>query len=119
MSTILSFKSIENKHNRCKDYTKRFCDSSREQAIEIILKRKKWSHYQTNSRNHIKISCICKDKFEDKYAKDKKFRKARDHCHDTGKYRGAAPGLCNYHKRVSRKTIYMFRRKYWKILKNT
>ena len=44
MSTILSFKRIEKKHNRCKDYMTRFCESSKEQAMEIILKRKKWSH---------------------------------------------------------------------------
>ena len=30
MSTILSFKSIEKKHNRCKDYMTRFCESSKE-----------------------------------------------------------------------------------------
>ena len=27
---------------------------------------------------------ICKERFEDKYVKDKKYSKARDHCHYTG-----------------------------------
>ena len=38
MSTILSFKSIEDKHDvyRDKDCMKKFCESSREHAMEII-----------------------------------------------------------------------------------
>ena len=30
-----------------------------------------------------------------KFAKDKNYRKVRDHCHHTGKYRGAAHTICN------------------------
>ena len=43
MSTILSFKSIEIKHDvyRGKDCMKRFCESLREHAIEIISFGKK------------------------------------------------------------------------------
>ena len=42
-----------------------------------------------------KICYICKEKFEDKYTKDKKHCKVRDHCYYTGKYRGAAYGICH------------------------
>ena len=35
-----------------------------------------------------------KEKFENKYVKDKKYRKARDHCYYAGVYRGAAHGIC-------------------------
>ena len=42
MSTIWSFKSIENNHERCrgKNYMKKFCESLREHTKKIILKRK-------------------------------------------------------------------------------
>ena len=44
MSTILSFKSIENKHDvySVKDCMKKFCESLREHAIDVInFKNKK------------------------------------------------------------------------------
>ena len=48
MTTISSFKSIENKHDVYKgkeSYMKMFCESLREQAMEIInLQREKRSH---------------------------------------------------------------------------
>ena len=43
MSTISSFKNIENKHDvyRGKDCMKRFCESLREHAMKIISFKKK------------------------------------------------------------------------------
>ena len=38
---------------------------------------------------------ICRKKFTQKLAKDKNHPKVRDHCHFTGKYRGAAHSICN------------------------
>ena len=78
MSTILSFKSIENKHDvyRNKDYMKKFCESFREHAMKIInLKKKKMKllkKEEQESYENAKICYICKEKFENKYVKAKK-----------------------------------------------
>ena len=51
---------------------------------------------------------ICKDKFEDKYIKDKKYCKVRDHCHYTSEYRGAADSICNLKYSVPKKVPIVF-----------
>ena len=76
MSTILSFKSIENEHDvyRGKDCMKYFCKSLREHAMKIINFEKKMkllTNKQQKSYENAKICDVCKEKFEDKYAKDK------------------------------------------------
>ena len=43
---------------------------------------------QQESYENSKICYICKEKFENKYVKDKKYCKTRDNCHYTGEYRG-------------------------------
>ena len=48
-----------------------------------LLKNKQQEPYE-NTKN----SYICKEKFEDKYIKGKKYCKVRDYCHYTGEYRG-------------------------------
>ena len=45
---------------------------------------------QQESYENAKICYICKEKFENKYLKDKKYRKVRDHCHYTGECGSAA-----------------------------
>ena len=47
-------------------------------------------------------------KFENKYLKDKKFRKVRDHCPYTGECRGAAHSICNLKYRMPKKTLIVF-----------
>ena len=47
------------------------------------------------SYENAKIYYICKEKFEKKYVKNKKYCKVGDHCHYTGDYRGAAHNICN------------------------
>ena len=75
----------------------------REYAMEIINFKNKWkfliekmnSRTKKNSRNHMKmqrICNICKEKFEDIYAEDKK-KDILNHCHYTGEYRSAAHSL--------------------------
>ena len=81
MSTISSFRSIENKHvvYRGEDCMKKFCEFLREYAMEIInFKKKKMKLFtkeQQESYENAKICSICKEKFENKYFKDRKYRK--------------------------------------------
>ena len=67
MSTVSS-KSKENKHDvyQCKDCMKKFCESLREHAIEII----KFIYLY-----------ICKGNFGDKHTKDENYCKVRNHCY--------------------------------------
>ena len=46
--------------------------------------------------------------FENKYFKDKKYCKVRDHCHYTGEYRGAAHSICNLKYSVPKKIPVVF-----------
>ena len=47
-------------------------------------KIKLWTNEQHKSFENVNICYICKENVKDKYAKDKKRRKFRDHCHYTG-----------------------------------
>ena len=50
---------------------------------------------QQKSYENAKFCFICKEKFESKYLKEKKYRKFRDHCHYTAEYRGAGHSIYN------------------------
>ena len=50
---------------------------------------------QQESYENTKICYICKEKFEDRYVKDEKYRKVRDHCHYTGEHRGPVHRISN------------------------
>ena len=50
-----------------------------------------------------KTQCyICNENFD---TSDKNLTKVRDHCHLTGKYRGAAHSICNLQLRINPKTV--------------
>ena len=63
---------------------------------------------QQESHENAKVCYTCKEKFENKYLKDKKYRKARDHCHYTGQYRGAAHSICNLKNSAPKKIPIVF-----------
>ena len=79
MSTISSFRGIENKHYayRSKGCMKKFCESLRELAMKMInFKKKKMKLFTKEQQESYKnaTSCyICNEKFENKYLKDKKY----------------------------------------------
>ena len=114
MSTISSFRSIENKHdvNRGKDCMKKFGEFLRDHTMKITnFKKKKMKLFSKEQQELYENSKICynwKEKFENKYLKEKKYRRVRDHCHYTGEYRGAVHSICNLKYSVSKKFPIVF-----------
>ena len=64
---------------------KKFCKFLREHAMEIIIFKKKKKRLLTKEQQepheNVKICYICREKIENKYVKDTKYCKVRDHCH--------------------------------------
>ena len=93
MITIWSFDHIENKHSLyCgEDCMKQFCESLREHAKNItdLEKNVVFNKKKLNSRQDATEFYFCRKRFMKRFAKDKIYQKLRDHCHFTGKYRGA------------------------------
>ena len=58
--------------------------------------------------SHAKICYICKERFENEYLKDKKYRKVRDNCHYTRVYKDAAHSICNLKYSVPKKKSLQF-----------
>ena len=109
LSLISSFNSKENKHNvnRGRDCIEKFCKDLKELATKIINYEEKEMIPLTDSENkfyeeqevcHICQKEFCYDKNEKK--KFKIYQKVRDHCHYTGKFRGAAHSICNLNYKV-------------------
>ena len=90
--THCTFDTTKNKLDyRGKDCMKNFCKDLEKHATEIINYEKKeiipLTVKESESYHEQKACYICKKKFS---IDDKKYYKVRDHCHYTGKYRGAA-----------------------------
>ena len=103
MSTISSFRSIENKHDACrgKDCIKQFREYLREHAIKITLLTKE----QQESYENAKICYIRKEKLENKYLKNKQYGKVRGYCYYIVKYRGAMYSIYNLKYSVPTKIL--------------
>ena len=63
---------------------------------------------QHESYENAKICYICKEKFENKYLKDKIYNKVRDHYHYAEEYRGAGHSICNLKYNVPKKNSQRF-----------
>ena len=91
--THCSFDKSKSKlnHYRGKVCMKKFCKDLREHATKIVNREKKKMTPLTTKENiyhnEQEICYICKKDFD---KNKKKYYKVRDHCHYTGKYRGAA-----------------------------
>ena len=85
---------------------KKFCKDLREHATKIINQEKKKMIPLTIEEkiyhNEQEICYICKKEF------DKKNYKVRDHCHYTGKYRGAAHNICNLRYKIPKEIPLVF-----------
>ena len=64
----------------------------------IPLTEKENKFYEEQEKSHICQKEFCYDKNEKK--KFKIYQKVRDHCHYTGKFRGAAHSICNLNYKV-------------------
>ena len=91
---------MENKCSlyRGEDCMKKFCISLKKHATNVInfenIKMLPLTKEKLKSHQYAKAYCVCGKRFLKKFAKDKNYRKIRDHCHFAGKYRGAAHSTC-------------------------
>ena len=109
--TSCSFDKSKNKINyyRGDDCMKKFCKDLKEHAMKIInYEKKKMISLTTEEKIHYnkqKICYICKKEFNNN---DKKQQNVKDHCHYTGKYRGAAHNICNLRYKVPKEIPVVF-----------
>ena len=109
--THCSFDKSKSKLNyyRGQDCMTKFCKDLREHATKVI-------NYETNDMipltkkeeenyNNQNVCYICKKEFD---KSDKKYHKVRDHCHYTGKYRGAAHNICNLRYKIPKEIPIVF-----------
>ena len=109
--THCSFDKSKNKlnHYRGKDCMKKFCKDLRTHTTKIInCEKKKMTPLAAKEKiyhKEQKICYICKKEFD---KNNKKYYKVRDHCHCTGKYRGAAHDICNLRYKIPKKIPVVF-----------
>ena len=115
--TCCSFDKSKNeqKYYRGKDCMKLFCEDLKDQAMKIIENEKKemipLTDEEKESYENQEICYICEKEFctdENKKNTFKKMHKVRDHCHYTGKYRGAAHSNSNLNYKVSNEIPVVF-----------
>ena len=111
--TCCSFDKSKNerKYYRGKDCMKIFCKDLKDQAMKVINCEKKemipLTDEEKESYENQKICHICEKEFSTDN-KDKKNHKVRDHCHYTGKYRGAAHNNCNLNDKTAKEIPVVF-----------
>ena len=76
-------------------------------TINFKKRMKLLTNKQYKSCQNSNICYICK-KNEDKHAKNIKYCKVRNHCHDIGEYRRAAHNICNFKFSVTEEIPIVF-----------
>ena len=88
---------------------KKFCKSLRQQAKNIIDFEKKkillLAKEELKSHQDAELCYICGEKIFKKFSKSIHYWKVRDHCHYTGKYRGAEHSICNLQFNLPMKSL--------------
>ena len=109
INLVSSFDSKQDKHSyyRGKDCANKFCEDLKKHALEIINFKDMipLTDKEIESHEKQKVCHICKKEFcYDKNEKNefKIYKKVRDHCHYTGRYRNAAHNICNLRCKVQR-----------------
>ena len=92
-----------------------FCKDLKEQAMKIINYEKKemipLTDKEKQAYENQKICYICEQEFcmdENNKKEFKLNQKVRDHCHYTGKYRGAAHSNCNLNYKIPKEIPVVF-----------
>ena len=98
------FDSTKNKQGYCKgeDYIKKLCEKFKQLSLETINYEKKKNDTANDEEvmfyEKQKDCNICKEEFcinKNEKSEFKLYHKVRDHCHYTGKFRGAADSISN------------------------
>ena len=88
---------------------KRFCEDLRIHATKIInYEKKKTISLTTEEKINYNDQKVCYISEKEFGTIDKKNYKVRDHCHYTGKYRGAAHNVCNLTYKVLKEIPVVF-----------
>ena len=108
MFTKCSFDKAKNKldYYRGRDCIEQLCKKLKDHAMKIINYKEKemipLTYKENKSYEEQKAWSICEGKFcmdeNDEYYKNRK--KVKDHCHYTGKFRGAAHSICSLRYKV-------------------
>ena len=90
-------------HYRGKNCMKNFCLDLREHATKIVNYEENemipLTKKEDKKHNKQEVCHICKKGFSTDDS-NKKYRKVKDYCHYTGKYRGAAHDICNLRYKI-------------------
>ena len=105
----------ERKYYRGEDCMKIFCKDLKDQAMKIINYEKKdiipLTDEEKETQENQKLCYICKQEFctDENNEKELKLKqKVRNHCHYTGKYRGASHSICNLRNKIPKEIPVMF-----------